>query len=594
MTPSSALRARRTLSIVALAAIIGAALTLFISYRMFGGESDIGAWIAATTAQPDYQAVLFVNVLVGVSAALFILELRLVALRVTLAVIVALVIGFVLTLIFNLDTASRFTRGEFLVALQSDADLVEKEAVDLAYGDQRGGDFNRPNVRDPIREAAYTFEGQAGDSVTILAFAANRRSEVNLQTALIAPDGSVLIEATGATDAQLATYADDLRTASDAVIENFALPVDGVYTIRAAPETLSAGTILSEGLDSTRLAYDAFLFGALGRVNRWALWIQDALTLILVGLSIAIVFRARQFSLGAEGQLYFGALVSGVIALSLGNLPAWLVIPLAILASMTVGFLWGLLPGILKAYLNANELVSTLMLNAIAIRFYDLVLTYQLQPPEAGFTASAPFPASGQLPVIVAGTQVTVAVFIVIIAVIAVWLLITRTPLGYEIRTVGANLKFANYGGINTKRTVALSMAVSGIIAGLAGAQLAMGIHRQLILNISFNLAFEGVVVALLARNNPLVIPFAGLLYAYLRAGAQFMERDANISFEVVRIIQAVIILLITAEALLAFRNTRRRTIALSEPSPHDPGSPTLTAESPRLILSSAEPTTES
>ena len=104
-----------------------------------------------------------------------------------------------------------------------------------------------------------------------------------------------------------------------------------------------------------------------------------------------------------------------------------------------------------------------------------------------------------------------------------------------------------------------LAMAVSGIVAGLAGAHLSMGIHRMLILNISLGLAFEGVVVALLARNNPLVIPFTGLLYAYLRAGAQFMERDANVSFEVVRIIQAVIILLITAEALLTFFQQRRR-----------------------------------
>ena len=99
-------------------------------------------------------------------------------------------------------------------------------------------------------------------------------------------------------------------------------------------------------------------------------------------------------------------------------------------------------------------------------------------------------------------------------------------------------------------RTIMLVMAIGGIVAGLAGMHLANGIHRQLILNISFNLAFEGVVVALLARLNVLVVPFTGLLYAYLRAGAQFMERDANVSFEVVRMIQAIIILLITAEAL--------------------------------------------
>jgi simple sugar transport system permease protein len=133
---------------------------------------------------------------------------------------------------------------------------------------------------------------------------------------------------------------------------------------------------------------------------------------------------------------------------------------------------------------------------------------------------------------------------------------------------IGANIRFADYGGVNTRRTVMLSMAISGIIAGLAGAHLGMGIHRMLIINISIGLAFEGVVVALLARNNPLVIPFTGLLYAYLRAGAQFMERDANVSFEVVRIIQAAIILLITAEALVAYFQNRRQMqkTAASEP----------------------------
>src|SRR5690606_169168 len=154
-----------------------------------------------------------------------------------------------------------------------------------------------------------------------------------------------------------------------------------------------------------------------------------------------------------------------------------------------------------------------------------------------------------------------------IILVLLTWVLIKRTPLGYEIRMIGANIKFANFGGINSKRTIMLAMALSGAVAGLAGAHLAMGIHRRLILNISLGLGFEGVVVALLARNNPLVVPFTGLLYAYLRTGAQVMERDANVSSEVVRIIQAVVILLITADALVAFfrqrRITRRGTLDL-------------------------------
>jgi simple sugar transport system permease protein len=243
-------------------------------------------------------------------------------------------------------------------------------------------------------------------------------------------------------------------------------------------------------------------------------------------------------------------------------------IGVALLAALTAGFLWGLVPGILKAYLGANELVATLMLNTIAMRIYDMALTFQLNAPDAGFTTTGIFPEAGLLPALIADTRVTAAIFIVVIAVIATWFLLTRTTLGYEIRMIGANRKFAEYGGINTKRTIMLAMALSGILAGLAGAHLAIGIHRQLILNISLGLAFEGVVVSLLARNNPLVVPFTGLLYAYLRSGAQFMERDANISFEIVRIIQAVIILLITAEGVFAFYQnwrSKRRSIGSTQ-----------------------------
>jgi simple sugar transport system permease protein len=551
---------RNQIGLYAFAVVVAVIITAFISYRVFGGPGTDDL-IGAITSTPDYLSILFVNALAGISVALFIVQLKWGALRVLLTVALALVLGYLVTVAFNLDTANRYIQGEFRVTLLSDAEPIENNDADLEYGRTRGDNFNQRSARNPVTEASYTFEGRQGDVVTILAYVANRRSTVDLQVALLGPDGSQLAFETSTTPEQLEIYREqDVRSETDAVIENFTLPADGLYTIYTTPEPLEISTILGEAVGATNRAYDAFLFGALGRVNRWAVWIQDALSLIIVGLAIAVVFRARQFSLGAEGQLYLGALISGIVVLALGSsLPPLVMIPVALVAAMTAGFLWGMIPGILKAYLGANELVATLMLNTIAIRFYEFVLTFQLKPPQEGYIASENFAPSGQLPVIVQGTQVTIAVFLVIAAVLAVWFLVTRTPLGYEIRMVGANLKFAAYGGINTRRTIMLSMAVSGIIAGLAGAHLSMGIHRQLLLNISLGLAFEGVVVALLARNNPLVIPFTGMLYAYLRAGAQFMERDANVSFEVVRIIQAVIILLITAEALVTFFQNRRQ-----------------------------------
>jgi general nucleoside transport system permease protein len=461
------------------------------------------------------------------------------------------------TIVAGSEPASADVAGDFTVALLSDS----PPPVSMAYnGEPVGGIFNKENDPNPLRKASYRFAGHEGDTISVLAYVFRSTIQADLQVKLIAPDGTEIGANNNATDEQVAQFPDELKSTRDAIIQNIVLPADGIYTVVTQPEPIGTWTKLRETIASTNNAYDAFLLGPLSRLNRWVIWIRDALTLTILGLAIAIVFRAEQFSLGAEGQLYFGALVSGVVGLYLSDLPRALLVPLALLSAATAGFLWGLLPGALKAYLGANELVSTLMLNTIATRFYEMVLTFQLQPPDAGYTSSEWIPKNGLLaPIIdINGDQVSIAVFILIFIVLLTWILIQRTPIGYEIRMIGANIKFADYGGVNTRRTIMLVMAISGAVAGLAGAHLAMGIHRKLILNISVGLAFEGVVVALLARNDPLVVPFTGLLYAYLRTGAQVMERDSNISAEIVRIIQAVVILLITAEALVTFLRRRR------------------------------------
>ena len=539
--------------------VAGAAVTLFVTQTMFDGSLE------KMTGTASWQNILLVNILVGACILLFVVELRRGAIRVMLTVIVALLLGFLVTFVFNLDEANRFERGEFRVQVVSDAEPTEHDEVDLRYNRARGGEFNKPNVVAPVSEVSWTFAGSGGDVVSLLAYAKNRRSPVDMLVELRDESGGALAAATSATETQVDETFDDLVSVKDAVIEGFALPADGVYTLYARPQDISTETTLGEALSQSRLAFEALLLGPIERVNRWGVWIQDAITLILLGLSFAIVFRAQQFSLGAEGQLYFGALVSGIIALNSPHVPGVILIPFIILAASTAGFLYGLIPGALKAYLGANELVSTLMLNVIATRFFEMVLNFQLKPPTAGYVASEKFTPNAVLPVIVEKTQVTVAVFILVVVVFVAWLLIRRTPLGYEIRIIGSNLRFADYGGVNSRRTIMLVMAISGIVAGLAGMHLANGIHRQLILNISFALAFEGVVVALLARLNVLVVPFTGLLYAYLRAGAQFMERDANVSFEVVRMIQAIIILLITAEALVSFFQARQKRADIDE-----------------------------
>lgn len=331
-------------------------------------------------------------------------------------------------------------------------------------------------------------------------------------------------------------------------------------------------------------AYRALLTGPLTRVNRWGNWIEDALSLTLVGLAISIVFRARLFSLGAEGQIYLGAAAAGLIALGVRGLPVGVLIPLAVLAACVAGFLWGLLPGALRAYLDANELVSTLMLNEIATRIYSLILA-AIKPASAGYMVSATFAADAVFPRIITGTRLSTAILFVIVAVILTWVLIQRTPFGYQIRMIGANPNFARYGGINTRRTIMLTMAVSGIVAGLTGAYLALSVNQKLILGISGGLAFEGIVVALLARNNVLAVPAMALLYAYLRAGAVIMQSEANVSLEIVRVIQAIIILLVTADAVINFLRVRRRTAPASTTKSDAPPPVTEAGQEPSVTL---------
>ncbi len=309
-------------------------------------------------------------------------------------------------------------------------------------------------------------------------------------------------------------------------------------------------------------AYNAFLTGPVSRLNRAGEWIKESITLTLLGLSVALVFKANLFSIGQDGQMQLGALVSGIIVLNV-PLPGILRIPLALIAAGVVGYLWGLIPGLLKAHLNANEIVSTLMLTAIAGRFYEWVLVAFLKPPTAGYNVSAAFPPEGLLPSFIppfmtdlynlftSKANITIMIYIAIALVFVVYFIMFRTPFGYELRMVGVNMKFARYGGVNTKRTIVQAMAVSGILAGLAGAHLTMGIHGRVITQITASLGFEGIVVALLARNNPLMVPIAALAYGYLRAGADIMERASDVPREMVLVIQAIIILLVTAERIL-------------------------------------------
>ncbi|MDG9713683.1 ABC transporter permease [Streptomyces sp. DH10] len=326
--------------------------------------------------------------------------------------------------------------------------------------------------------------------------------------------------------------------------------------------------MLATGNDPVR-AYEVMLTGPLDRSFRVGRWLEDATTLTLLGLSVAIPFRARQISLGAESQVYAGALAAATVAIFLPLPPVVAVIvPMAAAAAAGAGM--GLVPGAMKARLGANEIVATLMLNAIAVRVYDYLVNGPLK--ESGSSAvhsksvqqdSVLTPLSDWFGIPLGRANIGFGVML--LTAVALWLLITRTPLGYRIRMTGANPDFAAYGGIRVPRVIEWSFVIGGAVAGLAGAHLVQGVYGRLEPGLAGSLAFEGIVVALLARNNPLVVVVAGLFYSYLRAGGDIMEQQTDVGTEIVVVIQAVIVLLVTAQALpdLLKRRIARRQVGV-------------------------------
>lgn len=333
------------------------------------------------------------------------------------------------------------------------------------------------------------------------------------------------------------------------------LAVDLSMTLATILAALAIGFVvmLATGKDPVA-AYEAMLTGPLERSFRVGRWLEDATTLTLLGLSVAIPFRARQISLGAESQLYAGALAAAMVAVFVPLPPvAAVIVPLVAAAGAGAGM--GLVPGAMKARLGANEIVATLMLNAIAVRVYDYLVNGPLKQPGSSAVHSEPIrPDSALTPLQdwfgVPLGRANTGFALMLLTAAALWLLITRTPLGYRIRMTGSNPGFAEYGGIRVPRAIEWSFVIGGAVAGLAGAHLVQGVYGRLEPGLAGSLAFEGIVVALLARNNPLVVVVAGLFYSYLRSGGDIMEQQTDVGTEIVVVIQAVIVLLVTAQAL--------------------------------------------
>lgn len=307
-------------------------------------------------------------------------------------------------------------------------------------------------------------------------------------------------------------------------------------------------------------AYWALLRGAVGTPDRIAASLARSTPYIGTALALAFAFKAGLFNIGAEGQLLVGAIVAGWAGTWawVAGLPAPIAITAVIAAGALGGALYGGFPGLLKAKTGAHEVIVTIMLNTIALRAYEWLVGSRDPAILVDVTASAPqsrpIAESAVLPALVDTPAATLhwGIFIAVAMCAVMWFITERTTTGFEIRTVGLNQSAATYAGMSVGRVWILVMAVSGTFAGIAGAAEVSGATGLIPPPGYFrNFGFDAIAIALLARANPWAIIPAAILWGSLAVGAPTMQREAELSIDLVRIVQALILLFVAADLLI-------------------------------------------
>ncbi|MBI2466758.1 MAG: ABC transporter permease [Candidatus Rokubacteria bacterium] len=298
-------------------------------------------------------------------------------------------------------------------------------------------------------------------------------------------------------------------------------------------------------------AYAALFAGALG--SRFAVletFVKTA-PLILTGLAVALAFRARFWNIGAEGQLYAGALAATWFGLTFTQTAAWLLLPLLLAASIAAGGLWALFPGLLKARLRVDDVVTTLLMNYVMLYLVSALVDGPWRDPVSQWPQSPEIVEAAQLPILLERSRVHLGIPLALVCAALVWLLLSRTPLGYAIRAVGANPRAAEFGGIPTTRVVAVAAFLSGALAGLAGAGELAGIQFHLMEALSPGYGYSGIVVAMLGGLHPIGVVLAALFFGVINNGAQTMSRITGVPTYLVEVMQGVTLLTMLAALLL-------------------------------------------
>ncbi|NWF95767.1 MAG: ABC transporter permease [Candidatus Thorarchaeota archaeon] len=342
------------------------------------------------------------------------------------------------------------------------------------------------------------------------------------------------------------------------------------WTLGSVVLALFMGTLLMvlAGYDAPR-AWLALVYTAATDMPRV---LADATPLIFTGLSVGLAFKCGLFNIGPEGQLYIGSMVATIVGYMV-VLPI-LVHPLVcIVVAASCGFLWGLVPGLLKAYRGAHEVVTSMMLSYIAILLTGWLAAGPLRLPNQQVEQTPYVLPTAYIPSL-AGAYLHFGLVLAVLSVFAVDYLISHTVIGYEMRAVGQNQDAAEYAGINSKRRMALAMGLAGLLAGLGGASEILGYHHRFVKNWSSGLGWDGITVAVLGNNNPYGILAAAVFFGILKTGARGMQQLSGVPLQLAVVIQGFVVVLVAAPRIMRWLSERtiaQGRLVVTDPYRHGP-----------------------
>lgn len=329
---------------------------------------------------------------------------------------------------------------------------------------------------------------------------------------------------------------------------------------------LVGGVLVLAVGDHPLLTYELLIGSALTWPDGIGYTLFYATPLIFTGLAVAVAFRCGLLNIGAEGQLTIAAFATAWVGIELAQLPAFALLPLCFLAAILAGGVWGAVPGVLKARFGAHEVITTIMLNFVAVALASYFTQYHYKPVGDPILETVPIGEGAHiarlgrfLPGFPERIPANLAFPIALLVCVLVYLFLWRTRWGYEIRATGASPQAAQYGGIATGRQVVLAMALSGALAGLVAINEVLGYRYRYYDSFSAGYGFTGIAVALLGRNHPVGVVVASLLFGALLRGGLFVDIfTEHVSKDLVMVLQGLIILFVAAEALFRDRFAAR------------------------------------